>query len=258
MARASLEGITVRSEHVRIAPPPMTIHRLKQPVPEELPPAKLYIDDLEEILRVVRRAMVANVDGYDVKYQSLRVGDMDCDEIEDLTKLEKRSTREFVFAMKQGECTFYLSLGRSTVWRCSGFSHEEEWLLYHELEDIFRPRRYRWRVFCRELLGFKNVVLYPILFLIALSVLIAWLEPNQRLQAHEPLRIYTAIALTLLAGLPVLYGVIQNSTIVLERFSAHAAARRALGEKLIPDALKILIGFAFGLLADYLKHRWWP
>jgi hypothetical protein len=132
----------------------MAKRRKEQRPPITLPPAKLFLDDLEELARIFMEARIKQGDpleeGERAPKISYHVGDWECDAIQDLKDLGRN--KEY-FEMRQdepaGRSIYIYVAGRTFAWGSFGFPPEGEWALYGQILELARKRKmimwYPWR-----------------------------------------------------------------------------------------------------------------
>ena len=123
----------------------------KKPEPSfEPPPARLFLDDLEEVVRIFREA--ANYQLWEGPPEeqepklSLSVKDVVCDRVEDLPKIGKKTTELEIKLRKRSGCELGLLIWPTytRVW-VMGIKEEGGWLVYGKLQAIYQKRRVRWK-----------------------------------------------------------------------------------------------------------------
>jgi hypothetical protein len=135
------------------------------PIPEELPIARLYLNDVETILQILLAAEAEHRAGLPADHYSLRDAvkvqftlskykdeQQQCDEVRDLSELAKRAT---VFNMKVSRRPFdaEISIGfhANTLSTSGSMPYGERMGLFHKVEHIFQLRRMWWRNFVRKI-----------------------------------------------------------------------------------------------------------
>ena len=72
-----------------------------------------------------------------------------------------------------------------------------------------------------------------------------------------------ALTLTALAVLAILVfalrlGLHTHSVVIFRTHAVHSSQKLQTAWKVIPDVVKIVVGFVLGVLTLYLKHKFWP
>ena len=116
--------------------------------PEDFSPGRLFLDDIEDIVKVLRELVES--EGLSEKDATTRVlfsvGDKECDDLEDLRKIGKRF-HPLDITVKRGSPDISLHIGpwSSTHWTTYYvFPEEKRWAAYHKLVAIFQRRQLRW------------------------------------------------------------------------------------------------------------------
>jgi hypothetical protein len=236
--------------------------RTKEPeVPAEFPPARLFLNDIEEIVRV----LIAATENYHREREhggaqtkvTLRIGDQICDEVEELPKIAAK-TKELGISVEKGDwADSSLTIGKThTLLLCFRFARHESLNLYHKLAPIFKRRNLRWRTFVHSApwlisaYGFLALPLFALLqFLLK--------------QAMPPTPAY-ALSAALVASLLIalIMGLFLHTTVILRHSSEPSAVRQGLRDKLPAALLGAVLGsvitFVLTLVGLYLKHKYWP
>jgi hypothetical protein len=232
----------------------MTIERIRRPVPTRFLPARLYVDDIQEIIDLFEKEAKTHGNVEEATHTTITVEDKKCDQVDDLLHLGVRETRTLeVDVEKMGVQLRFRTTTFSTEWTSYGLPYDKAWAIYHRLEDILDERAYKWRRLCRALTAGSRDAVWLVLAIIS-GASLTW---NFKTMTAPIVRDALVVPYFFLFAI-VLAGTRQNSTVVFRRYSDHAAARRDFKEKMIPDLIKIGIGFGLGLLAEYIKHKLWP
>lgn len=125
----------------------MTIRQSEPEIPMSLPPARLYVDDIEQIIKIFTDALNAVPHGprdreEDEIITAFRMGTTECDDLKDLVEISD-SPAEFGLTVEKGSmyCTFSTDRD-STRWYSSyGFETGQKWSVYHALEQLLRKRK---------------------------------------------------------------------------------------------------------------------
>jgi hypothetical protein len=126
-----------------------------RPVPPEVPdrfnPASLFLDDIEEIIRIFVEAEENREEKpYFKPDESLettfRVDSQTCDELDDLKKIHPHFTYNFqVQVQRTGFTASFWTTDGSTKWYSYGLDENDKWGTYHRLERVLERRKLRWR-----------------------------------------------------------------------------------------------------------------
>ncbi len=253
----------------------MTIRTKEPEVPSEFPPARLFLDDIEEIVRIL-------VDANEKKQKSthpdkdaqikvtLTIEDQVCDEVEELPKIAKK-TFDLTVKVEVQKSLPETSLRfrrYGTSMGSIGFTTEEKLSIYHKLAPIFERRNLRWATVIHShptwsgnIYGAAGAALLMLLG-ISLSVLLFGKGGTitTYLSRHE------ATAWSLAAAVPILATLVialksanqRHSVIILRHSSEPSPLRQELLQKIPVAAITAVLTFLLTLLGFYLKHKYWP
>ena len=142
----------------------MTRTRVEEEPPYVLPSAMLFLDDLEEVIRLFREARNQPQSPEEAGELTLkiRVGDWECDTLEDLRALGDRATGRF--SLEIGDeyrfhCEFYIYGKGAFGWSGGGIpgpSDESKWALYGRLKQLLEKRKPSWSRWRRATIIFQN------------------------------------------------------------------------------------------------------
>jgi hypothetical protein len=141
----------------------MVKRRQEEPPPLELPPAKLFLDDLEELVRLfteaVKREELLPVG--EVPKVSYQIGMWECDAIEDLKdfgQMKKRDQFQLKIKDLQELTIAQISTYRGRfAWSGSySFSTTSAWALYGQLHTLLKKRELPWYSRRRSAVIFEN------------------------------------------------------------------------------------------------------
>jgi hypothetical protein len=238
----------------------VTIRTEEPEVPSEFPPTRLFLDDIEEIVRILRefletRKMDSRSTVEDLKLKvRFSTGGKQCDDILDLPKIAK-SNRELSISITKGDwpqtsLRFHPWFG--TFWRSSGLTKEDTWSAFHKLQTVFQKRTRGWSALFRSLPSW----LVWFLWTVAVSLLPLLRFPLYKLMPHR-----AAYAIVLLSyGTIITAAVIgaRHTTLVLRHSWDPPPIRQYVKDKLIPVIIGALLGIGGTILAMYLRHKFWP
>lgn len=230
----------------------MTIRTEKKGVPNKFPPARLYLDDLEEIasvfrdlvdLKAAKREPEANLQF------TFRCAGKSCDDIQEVSKVLK-PLREFSLQVGRGHdrATLNNDPWLGARWSAWSLSEPEQWGGFSRLEPIFQKRKRHWSA----LVHFK-----PALSFLAFSVAIYFMLPVGVLFYNRTNHALAVTAALLAAATLILVGLLGFlNTFVVPRHSWEPSpARRFLAEKAIGWILGPLLGALALYLLQMLIHR---
>jgi hypothetical protein len=249
----------------------MAIRPVQEAVPDTLNPARLFLDDIEEIIRIFVEAerdrngrLPGNPD--EALKPSFRVGNQTCDELADLARIYPPFTNTFLVQVQRTGFDAFVHIDTgSTRWFAYGLNDNEEWGLFHKLEPIFEKRRLAWKSALHShprasymVYGAASALL---LFLVPTLFLIPFINRVPRIASlltnlteFSVLGTVTLVVLFLALRL----GLRSHSVVIFRNHSDYSTQRRALIWKTIPEFVKIVAGFLLGLLTLYFKHKFWP
>src|SRR3981081_3622680 len=146
----------------------MSIQRIHT-VPSDLPHARLYLDDLEEISRILVDALVSSSDeGLEQSRVVYRVGDLRMDSIDDLQQ-RGGSAKELEMQVKVGP---YRELGLrfsgmlEPSLRLYSLKDPEHWAVYAKIKSIFERRQLTLKNSIASLPSWLKWTLYALFVLI--------------------------------------------------------------------------------------------
>jgi hypothetical protein len=235
---------------------PMTISTKEERVPGEFPPARLFIDDLEEIVRIFEAA-VQGVQARDsagalpkVKIV-FSIGDQECDDIKDLPRIAPETSRLKIFASAGSwqnaslDCSQY-----STRWSSTGFTDEQKWSAFRKLQPVFKRRNLRWRTFFQANQTLVGAISVLTAFAVCTGVLFIF--------SKRPVTGALLFFFGLLFGISVSRAGSRNTTVAFCQSSEPSHFLPYFKEKIIPPVVGGLIGIGGTILALYLRHAYWP
>jgi hypothetical protein len=233
----------------------MTISSREKEVPDDLRPAKLYLDDIAEIQRVF---VDANKDrtwkselpeGGQVKTR-FAVDDQECDQLEELLQLPRRP-REFELRVFTRGYVNVLKADRyGTRWLTSGLNNQEQWNVHRKLEAVLDKRKLRWRRLLHANLGSRtSVVIVSMILATVVTVIIR----------HRFGRIAAFITLVALGAVSLRILLTGHSVVILRNSWDDRTRREDLRAKVLIGAVTSVISFFLGigatLLTEYIKQK---
>jgi hypothetical protein len=242
----------------------VTIRRIDADIFHPLPPARLYLDDLEKVVRILVEAIENRKEEADRRDESARtkvtltVKGLACDEVKELKDIAKKTT-ELNLKVERGwggQSSLTLNTYYSAV-TLIGFTREEQLRVLDQIAPIFKLRNLWFATLYYSNKTFRQV-LFP-LFSVALAIA-AWTVPFNKV---TPLKLRVAVMLPFLVLNATVFVVIvttafRHSTIILRYSSERSAIRQEMVSKGIPIVVASILSFILGLLTLYLKHKYWP
>jgi hypothetical protein len=240
----------------------MTIRVKADEVPTELPPARLYLDDVEEIVRVLKQACSRNHEsdarqaGADGSLSlTLQVGRKVCDEVSELPKIARKTTNLSI-EVREGQrwsnrATVDLSRYATRI-TTYGFTRGEHFEVFGHLLVVFRARRHPWNALVHYGFGF-SILVASVALQVALPILAVRPFQNRALLPN------LAVGMALIAvALAIAAALFHHSVVILRPSSEPSSFRQDIGPKIIVAAVSSIIGAGLTLLTMYLKHKYWP
>jgi hypothetical protein len=223
----------------------MTITERHQ-IPDELPPARLYLDDVQQIVTLFTQA----ADSENTK-TVFSVGKFDCTTIDDLRELGRRSTNFKIRVMASDSVVAELRIDKfRAAWYGGGLgSMDKGFRVYGQLQALFNIRRIRWKASLRSL---------PLWLLVSLGLSVALSAFKLTKPAPIGRRdlIFFAVSLPIASWLWY-KGTVEHS--VVEFCQAHDAhgLRRRLAEwkpYIVGAIIAGVVKVVFDLIAQALKR----
>jgi hypothetical protein len=235
----------------------MTITRPPAPVPTDLTIARLYLDDVEEIVQILLDAekkldLEPFKDGPDdaVKVE-FTVGEdtaaRTCDSIGDLRKIS-RSTQHFELRVtRRFSYRAILTIGGLTnrIWT-DGLSYDEEVAVFHRVEHVFRQRRLLLRDLSSKIPPWSGGAGFAVVYVGSLLLLYSNVWHIGAALAIVSMGTAGYFTWRVTRGLA--------SIIVFRNYSEQDEVRRERVGKFFFEAGKVIAPFLLGILA----HKYWP
>lgn len=234
----------------------MTITRREKPVPTRLPSARLYLDDIEEITRILVDAgdgllVEPGKPAVEIRFE---VGDQICDDLQELPKITRRAV-DFELKLACKQCGYTARLGVTPSigwqWTTTGLPKETAWRVFHKLECVIAGRR-------PHLLLRQTPWWVPIFFW-GLVVVIFNVTTLGKIKVGLNL---TTLAVAAGVFLALAYVTLRRrygqSAAIFRHYLDEDSMRREYAWKLIPPVLTFVLGLIGGIILTYLKHRYWP
>jgi hypothetical protein len=235
--------------------------RTKEPgVPEEFPPARLFLDDIEEIVRILREFIESRETGSHSSVEDLKIkvrfstGGKECDDIQDLPKIAK-SNRELSIEVARGrwvEAYLRCHPWLGTLWWSMGHSQEDKWSAFRKVQPVFQKRSRRWSTLLHSLPWWLVLPLWtaPIGAVLLLMPLL------YNLMSHRAAHTIQALMEGIIFTVMVIGA--RHTTLTLRNSWDPSPLRQYMKDKLIPVIAGTLLGIAGTALTLYLRHKYWP
>jgi hypothetical protein len=238
----------------------------KEPQPQIfLPPAKLYLDDIEQIIRILTEALGTEQDsfgGVESVELLFQIHDYTTNDIHDLSKIHPDQTNDFYMEVRQARgANASVTITKSlTGWYAFGLTTNDDWGLFHRLEALFETRKRRWKKLLHAHSKMSNWIYgaTSALLFVALGSLAA-LRFVPRIPTWfpwTPLVLFIVILAALVISLRV--GLSSHSVVIFRNRADHASRGQEQVVKTLLEVSKLVIGFLLGVLTLYLKHKYWP
>jgi hypothetical protein len=234
--------------------------RTKEPdAPNEFPPARLFLDDIEEILRTLAAALRHPEEDPTLPpaaKATFAIRNQECDDVQELTKIAKKTTHLSISVERSTllpEAHFFVREDSSYV-AAVGFTREEQLSLYHKLAPIFERRN----LWLRTLIWSHRVRSFGALIALCLVVLALPLIFILKRGFPHPTRTIV-VALLLVSTISTLWVTLSyHSIIILRHSSEPSPLRQELVNKFPLLAISNILTFLLTVLGLYLKHKYWP
>jgi hypothetical protein len=222
-----------------------------------LSPAKLYLDDIEQIIQILVEAEKERSEERrsDEEVTILfQIHDQTTSDIQDLSRIHPDSTNDFLVEARKG--TGFNASVRvykpHTSWYAWGLTENENWALFHKLEALFEARKLRWK----KLLHAHSSVSYRIYGATSVLLFALFSIAFTHFVPRTPVIVAIAILATLFISLRT--GLSSHSIVIFRHRADHAIRGQEGAMKAVLEISKLIIGFILGVLTLYLKHKYWP
>jgi hypothetical protein len=220
----------------------LAIRSFPDRIPIKLPPAKLYLDDINEILRVLTDS---NADCQ----ASFVAGKSKCDTLDDLKELRGRTT-DFVMNISSPGKHQTLELTTSTT---QVHIHElgdqlEAWSKYVKVAAIFERRRLRLKSAVRSV----GPLILAGLWLLTIAAWIVELHVAKSVLIHELPYLVTGV----IVAAAIVYYFVSSHSIVYLRYPQRVSAGRWL-EDHKPEIIVGVVCALMGAVATRIVERVW-
>jgi hypothetical protein len=237
----------------------MTIKRkaVKVEPPSELPPARLYLDDIQEVMEIFREASKYRQseprkdDQETVRFETKNET---CDTIEDLKQIGG-STNHFLLTMNK-RFGYGLTL-RASSWGCSwstqGLTDEGEWYAYAKFASLFKARKVWWKALMHAIPTWTYLLVALVPYVLTHVLPMSFMN---RPVSLSQLLFVIPLSIAILA---IQWMALTRSTVVVFRpISERSVFNRETALKTVPTVAATLLGILGTLLVTYLKHKYWP
>ncbi len=211
-------------------------------IPSELPPAKLYLDDINEILQIL-------TDSSEDCQASFVVGKSKCDTLEDLKDLRGRTTRFVLNICSPGKHqTLELTPSATRIHIHEIGDQLPAWAKYVNVAAIFEKRRLRLKSFVRSTASW----VFAALWLVAVAV---WVFAPH---VARPVSIYKLpnIATGFLLAVAVVYYFVSSHSIVYLRYPQRVGVGRWL-EDHKPEIIVGAVCAVLAVIATQVVEKVW-
>jgi hypothetical protein len=227
----------------------MTISHEERPVPNILPAARLYLEDIEEIVKILRHNGKA-------QQVTFKIGRDSSDDIQDLPKIARRTIYFEIFANGPDYSAQFTIHRVITAWTTQGLTREQTWSDFRKLEAIFERRKLHWK----SLLHRSPQAISIVGVILGLSLIVAvLLDLTGRSRGVVGEIVFQSI---FILEMVLAAGLYRHSIVIMRNSWDHEAAREDLRTRIVAGAVPALIGAVLGggiaLLGVYLRHKYWP
>jgi hypothetical protein len=235
--------------------------RTKEPeVPSEFPPARLFLDDIEEIVRTLVDANKSHnpyaSQDEDAKLRvEFTIKDQVCDEVEELPEIAKKTTElsiqlEWESGYIANSLRFYKDGSMLSTYVLTREGHLS---LFHKLAPIFKRRNLWLRTLVHSHRESSLALIIASCFTVATVVAMFIFKPPN----HQARTI--AFGLLLVSIIITLSATLYRHTIIIMRHSSEPSPlRQELLQRAPLAAISSVLTFLLTLLGFYLKHKYWP
>lgn len=238
--------------------------RQKEPQPEIcLPPAKLYLDDIEQIIQILTEALGTEQDsfgGVEPVELLFQIHDHTTDDIHDLSKIHPDHTNDFYVDVRKahgGHASVTINKSNA-VWYSFGLA-TNDWELFHKLEALFETRERRWKKLLHihsKISSWVYGATSALLFVALGSLIVLRFVPRIPSWIQTPVILLVVILVPLVISLRI--GLSSHSIVIFRNRADHASQGQEQALKTLLEISKLVISFLLGVLTLYLKHKYWP
>jgi len=241
----------------------MTIHRKEEPDPTELPPARLYFDDVKEILHLLREAVKEPADAQqpttadETLTTRIEVRDQVTDDLNDLPKIHPAVTRDLFLEIRgdMRNASVRITETYASLYTFA-LTQNGHLGLFHQLDALFQSKASAWRKLLHshraasnQLYGAATALLLVLMG--APFLLIRYSHPPWPTVAIGLLALNALFLIALRVGL-------RTHTVVSFRPRSEASAlRREHTWKILPLLISAVLAILGTLLVQYVIHTIW-
>jgi hypothetical protein len=236
----------------------VTIRTREAEPPTQFPPARLFLEDIDEIVRILVEAAATQrpSDNGDKPKVTLTTKGQVCDTVEELPKIAKKTLDLSVEVETQKWSIASVKFYRyGTYLGFYGVPTSEKLIIFHKLEPIFR-RRNRW--LAALVIPFSRSIVTLVMLLALASVALVFIPIK-----HAPPRlhyVFSLLSVTIASAFLIIRR--HHSIVILHHSSEPSAVSQGLRDKLpaalIGATLGSVLTFLLTMLGLYLKHKYWP
>jgi hypothetical protein len=220
----------------------LAIKPLPHSIPTELPPAKLYLDDISEILQIL-------IDSSADCQTTFVAGKSKCDTLDDLKDLRGRTTHFVMDISAAGKHqTLELTPAVTRIHVYEVGDQLAAWSKYVNVAAIFERRKLKLKSAVRSL----GWWVFAALWLLTVAVWVFVPHPAKRLSTYELLCVATGIAV----AAAVVYYFVSSHSIVYLRYPQRVGAGRWLED----HRQEIIVGVIcalMGAIATQIVEKTW-
>jgi hypothetical protein len=223
--------------------------------PETLPPARLYLDDLEHVIQIFRET--PNAHGTEPESVTFQLGSTSCNEFGDLRKLGKKpSALSMTVEHSNGFAGRLEITPQGARWWAVGQTTDEAWATYRKLEALFQSRRPRMLPSTAEALTIQAISIAGVILYFTVSSFRPFANPLAKIP--EALKI-PAIIITGLAAFPLALAVsrrlVPQQTLTLRYSWEEAELREGRRFAVSVATISATLGLIAGLVLDALVRK---
>jgi len=237
----------------------VTVRTREAEVPSEFPPARLYLDDIEELVRILVETIESQKEerkatGEEAKIRvRLTTKNQVCDEVQELPSMGEKTYELLVEVKKQHWPPISLDFSRhSARVHFYSFTTEEQLSVFYKLAPIFKRRKLWLATLVHSSLLVTSLLL-PVSFWVAAMALVSMLNKNTQWTRAALIGLPATLVFIVLASTAF-----HHSTIILRHYSKRSALRQEMVSKALPVVVGCVLTFIFTVWGMYLKHKYWP
>jgi|SRR5690348_7556406 len=236
----------------------MAIRTTEKDVPHEFPPARLFLDDIQEIVSILEELETKGKARPDTKAAAPSAllsagGGQECDDVQELPKIAKWNSDITIVIGNDywPNTSLHIHPLYGSSWRGIGFTKEASWNAYHRLEAVFRRRNAKWPSLAHSLPWWiKGIGGIAIVFSFALLA-----DYLRKAGVEYSLRIGVLSAILIILAVLVFSGA-RHTSVVLRNSWEPSPIWTYFKDKIIPVTVGAGIGVAGTLLVQHLNKLW--